>query len=281
MVEPRVSVVVPLFGDHRAARTLPAVCRAWLSQDIPCEIVIGVGTGAQLPDLGDDERIRFVPAVAEAAEPGPLRNVAAAAALAPTLYLGDADIVPLGTAFLTQALELSGGDQAVIQPWLYRLVERSDPPANLVLQAPGRVRACHVYAAPDGRLTPVDGEKFHWQGREYMIVEPPPEVAWFAADGSVWCPPPYHWGGILVDRKLFESVGGYCTRYNGWGCEDDDLIAKLDGRTRVLRAWRVARGLTCLHFEHPRTHTGTLGPNQEILARRLAAGVDAMIDEDT
>lgn len=280
MVEPRVSVVLPLFGDHRAAGTLPAVCSAWLGQDVPCEVVIAVGPATAVPDLGGDRRIRLVPADGVQAAPGPLRNVAAAAAHAPTLYLGDADIVPLGTGYLADTLDL-GRDQAVIQPWMYRLVDRSGPPPGLVLEAPGRGRACHVYAGPGGHLTPVDGENFLWQGREYMIVEPPPEVAWFTEDGSVWCPPPYHWGGILLDHKLFDTVGGYCTRYAGWGCEDDDLIAKLDGRTRVLRAWRVARGLTCLHFEHPRTHTATLRLNQAILAERLAAGVDAMISEDT
>src|SRR5215217_868764 len=113
MSEPRVSVVVPLFGDHQAARALPAVCRAWLSQDVPCEIVIAVGPGTPAPDLGGDPRIRFVSAVDGPSAPGPLRNVAAAAASAPTLYLGDADIVPLGTGFLAQAMDLAA-EQVVI-----------------------------------------------------------------------------------------------------------------------------------------------------------------------
>ena len=99
-------------------------------------------------------------------------------------------------------------------------------------------------------------------------------------DGTPWRPPPYHWGGILVERKLFDNVGGYCTRYSGWGCEDDDLIAKLKGRIPVLRAWRGARGLACLHFEHSRARAVTLPANQAILAQRLADGIDAMIAED-
>jgi hypothetical protein len=58
-------------------------------------------------------------------------------------------------------------------------------------------------------------------------------------------------------------------------------IAKLDSRARVLRAWRVARELTCLHFEHPRTHTAVSFPgNHAILDERRSAGAEAMIAED-
>ncbi|WP_203744020.1 galactosyltransferase-related protein [Catellatospora bangladeshensis] len=278
MLEPRVSVVLPLFGDHRATQVLPRVCRAWLAQDVPCEIVIGVGPDTEVPDLPDD-RIRLVFADQGPSAAGPLRNLAAAAARGSTFYLGDADIVPLGTDYLTRALEL-GRDRVVIQPWLYRLVDRSGTRDDLVLENPRFGRVCHVDAGPDGRLQPVGPERFLWQGRDCMIVEPPPGVGWNVREGSPWFPPPYHWGGFLVERKLFDDVGGYCTIYSGWGCEDDDLIAKLEGRIEVMRAWRAARGLACLHFEHSRTHTVTLPANQEILARRLDRGVDAMIAED-
>jgi hypothetical protein len=85
----------------------------------------------------------------------------------------------------------------------------------------------------------------------------------------------------LLERTTFDAVGGYCTRYTGWGGEDDDIIAKLEGHFPVVRAWRVARRLTCLHFEHSRSHTSAnIGANQEILAERRAAGAAAMIAED-
>ena len=49
----------------------------------------------------------------------------------------------------------------------------------------------------------------------------------------------------------------------------------------ALRAWRVARELTCLHFEHPRTHTAASFPgNHTILDERRAAGAEAMLAED-
>jgi len=282
MPVPQVSVVLPLFGDHRAAQALPAVCRAWLGQEVPCEVVIAVAAGTALPALGDgagDDRIRIVPADRGSISPGPLRNLAVSAARAPVLYLSDADVAPLGADFLGRALGLRE-DRAVIQPWMYRLVNPADAAKAEVFAPPDGGRACHVSTDADGRLTPVGGERFTWLGSELMVVDPPSGVGW-AEEGRPWRPSPFHWGGILVGREAFDAVGGYCDRYLGWGCEDDDLIAKLEGRAGIVRAWKVARRLTCLHFEHPRAHTFThVRDNQAILAERLAAGIDAMIEED-
>jgi hypothetical protein len=277
-----MSVILPLFGDHRAGRSLPTVCRAWLQQEVPCEVVVAVAADTVVPPLGDDvdpDQVRIVSAGTGPAAPGPLRNLAAAASRAPLLYLGDADIVPLGRDYVERALAFRG--QVLIQPWMYRLVNPSDLRDGMALQPPGRGQVCHVSVDGDGRLTPVGPERFTWLNPEIMVVEPPAGFVWRNEDGTP-CPAfPFHWGGILVDRATFESVGGYCTRYVGWGCEDDDLIAKLEGRASVVRGWRVARRLTCLHFEHPRTHTAaSIQANQTMLVERLVSGVEAMVEED-
>jgi hypothetical protein len=276
-----LSVVLPLFGDHQAIQVLPAVCRAWLAQDVPCEVVVGVAAGTRIPPLTDD-RIKIVWADGALTAPGPLRNIAAAACQAPVLYLSDGDVAPVGRDFAGQALKLLG-DQAVVQPWMYRLVNPSDALfATQPFERPGGGRLCHVFADAQGRLVPVGGEQFSWLGPELLAVEPPPGFGWRYEDGSP-CPAfPFHWGGILVRWATFDAVGGYCARYSGWGCEDDDLITKLTERVGVIRAFRTsARQLNCLHYEHPRTHTAThLRANKAIYGERLAAGVDAMIEED-
>ena len=283
MPVPQVSVILPLFGDHRAVQSLPTVCRAWLGQDVTCDVVVAVAAGTVVPPLGDradGDRVRIVPAGAGSASPGLLRNLAAAASRAPVLYLGDADIVPLGPDYLRRALEFRQ-DRVVIQPWMYRLVNPAAATAAPPLEPPGRGQFCHVSLDADGRLTPVGAERFTWLNPEIMVVEPPPGFGLRGEDGTPWRAFPFHWGGFLLERATFDAVGGYCTRYVGWGCEDDDLIAKLEGRAQVVRAWRVARRLTCLHFEHSRAHTAaSIRTNQAILAERRAAGVDAMIEED-
>jgi hypothetical protein len=286
-----VSVILPLFGDHRGADALPAVCHAWLAQELPCEVVIALADGTRLPPLGDgvsDGRIRIVAAARDSVSPGPLRNLAVLASAAPVLYLSDADVAPLGGDFLTRALEL-GADQAVIQPWMYRLVNpsqavRPGPVSAAPFQRPGGGRVCHVSVDEAGQLGPAgrERERFTWLSPDLLEVRPPSGIGWYNEDGTPWRAFPFHWGGILVRRETFDAVGGYCTRYSGWGCEDDDLIAKLEGKTGIVRAWKVAaRQLACLHFEHSRSHTFThITANQAILRARVTAGIDAMIEED-
>ena len=76
-------------------------------------------------------------------------------------------------------------------------------------------------------------------------------------------------------------VGGYCPHYAGWGCEDDDLLAKVALMTPVTVAWRADPALRCLHFEHHRPYaTPAFAANQAILALRLATGPAAMIAAD-
>jgi N-terminal domain of galactosyltransferase len=280
MVE--LSVVLPVFGDHRAIETLPAVCQAWLAQDVPCEVVVGVAAGTQLPPV-EGNRVRVVRADRAWTAPGPLRNLAAGAARAPVLYLSDGDVEPLSRDFAGRALKLLDG-KALVQPWMYRVVNPSDAAvgaADRPFERP-RGRVCHVSVDAEGRLTPVGGEQFRWLSPELLTVEPPPGFGWRYEDQSPCHIFSFHWGGIAVRRESFDAVGGYCARYSGWGCEDDDLIAKLDERIGVVRAFRAhARELSCLHHEHPRTHTSAHFPaNLAILTERLAAGVDAMIEED-
>ncbi|HEY8473297.1 MAG TPA: galactosyltransferase-related protein [Natronosporangium sp.] len=280
MWAPQVTVVLPVFGSHLAAQALPAVSRAWLRQDLPCEVVVAATRGTTIPPLGDDPRVRTIPADSTMNAAGRLRNLAAAAARGRWLYLGDADIAPVGDDYLSRAVALAS-DGVVMQPWLYRLVNAGELLDVDRFESPGRGRICHVIGDAAGRLTPIGKERFQWLGDGMMVVEPPPGYGWPGEDGRPWRPPPFHWGGFLLERAVFEAIGGYHAGYAGWGCEDDDLIAKLVGSTNVIRAWRVARQLTCVHFEHSRDHTWRdHAANKPKLHQRLAAGVEAMIKED-
>jgi hypothetical protein len=279
---PQVSVVIPLFGgaDINAIQALPAICHAWLQQEVPCEVVIAVTAGTPVPALPDGG-IHVVTAPRQLASPGPLRNLAVAAARASVLYLTDADVAPVGADFARRALALLNG-RPVVQPWMYRLVNPAEVTPGPPFERLGQGRACHVVVDAGGKLVPVGNERFRWLSPDMMVAEPPPGIGSSGADEIGWRPFPFHWGGILVPRETFDEAGGYCARYTGWGCEDEDLITKLDGLTGTVRAWRVAaQQLGCLHFEHPRSHTLThIRANQAIMAERLAAGVDAMIEED-
>ena len=283
MTQPDVTVVLPLFGTHFASQSLSAVTRAWLGQDVPCEVVVGVAGERPVPDAlrcHDGGRFRFVVASPDTDHSSPLRNLAAAAARASLLYLSDADVAPVGTDFLSRALRwLREPGDVVLQPWMYRLVNADEVLDVGEFRRPGRGRVCHVYGDKAGNLTPVGEERFLWAAADLMVVDLPRDVQPDIAGVRTWRPHPFHWGGFLMHHELFDSVGGFCEAYTGWGSEDDDLIAKLDGRANLIRAWRVDRATTCVHFEHDRTHAGH-ATNQTILARRRTAGADQMIDED-
>src|SRR6266567_4090874 len=91
----------------------------------------------------------------------PMRNLAVSASRAPLLYLGDADVAPLGGDFTGRALELLE-NRAVVQPWMYRLVNPDDVASWPPFERPGPGRACHVSVDAQGRLVPVGSERFTW-----------------------------------------------------------------------------------------------------------------------
>ncbi|WP_078893723.1 glycosyltransferase family 2 protein [Streptomyces sp. CT34] len=294
---PDVTVVIPLYGTHEGRSSLRAVTAAWLAQDVPCEVV--VATAGEIPvavaeDRDAHRRVRVVRAGAALRAPGLLRNAGATQARSPMLYLSDADIAPLGRDYLRRALRPAAAGRAFAQPWMHRLPgDLPEPgPHGPVDQRPdGNDPFCFVTAASDGSLRACDGERFVWEERSYgaqryptpMVFPPAAGLDPGMHDDYQWRAP-YHWGGLLLARRTFLEVGGYCPRYFGWGREDDDLLMKAGARGGVVRGWRADPSLACLHFEHRLSYGEAPSPewraNDALYARRAAAGADAAIEED-
>jgi hypothetical protein len=280
---PEVSVIIPLYGEHVGNSRLPLVVRAWLDQRVPPAVVV-VTAGEPRLDRGVTglPGVRVVVAPPTATAPGLLRNVGAASVTTPWLYLADADVAPLGGDYLTRVLDLAGGG-AFVQPamlWLVGPLPRR-PVAGWQLrdEPAGDERICFVTADARGALVRLPGERTMWENGAPMVLPPvgyedardAPEIDWR---------PMFHWGSVLLRRELFDAVGGYCTAYRGWGCEDDDLLVKLDGTTRVRHGWREEPGLRCVHFEHPRPYGDQFRANRELLRQRRRQGLAAMIAAD-
>ncbi|WP_170210360.1 glycosyltransferase family 2 protein [Saccharopolyspora antimicrobica] len=285
-----MSVIIPLYGQHRGQTSLESVSKAWLAQDVPCEVVVAVAGAIPVrlaADVDAHRVARVTRADGSARAPGLLRNIGARCARAPILYLSDADVLPLGRDFLTRAMKVAD-TAAFTQPWMHRLIGDSGPnPVDLRAPEPGQ--CCYVRATKDGRLKP--------QGDEQLIPQLL-AIGGVDIDAPTVIPPrvvfdqhptskgdwrvPFHWGGLMLERQLFENVGGYCRRYYGWGCEDDDLLVKVAARHTITRAWQVDTTLTCLHFDHTYPYRGTPERNANIAryTERLAAGPTAMIEED-
>lgn len=287
-----VSVVVPLYGGHTGRDALARTSAAWLAQDLPCEVLVGyVGDddAAGRPTPVDD-RVRVIRADPGLRAPGLLRNLAAAHARSPLLYLSDADVAPVGADFLARAVALAGACP-LGQPWMYRLLGGPDTVAMLQPRSRPAAAAgtfCFANVADDGVLHPVPGEHLEWKDRvrhgESVLA---PVVAVPAgverdADDRRETRAPYHWGGLLVERDVFAGVGGYCPRYRGWGCEDDDLLVKLAACGPVARGWQVDPSWACAHVEHGYFHAGSPDheANRAVFRARRAEGPEAMIAAD-
>jgi hypothetical protein len=279
---PRVTVILPLFGSHRAGQTLPTVARAWLNQDMPCEVVVAIAGDVPVAlDEGEfaDGRLRILRLPASMRAAGRLRNAAAAAARTPLLYLSDSDVLPLGPRFLRHALELlQDGGRVMVQPWLYRLMPGPDWQGVMSWTLPpGKV--CFVTSTVDGVLTPLPGERF--VRADKGLVRLPRGMERESDPWEQRVLSNYHWGSVLIERQMFHEVGGYCGEYSEWGSEDDDLLVKLRSRWPLVEAWRLGTVPAGLHFEHPRPYGGAdLAPNMDILNRRTAMGPEAMIRAD-
>jgi len=288
---PEVSVIIPLYGVHRGRSVLPAVVRAWLAQDVSCEVLVAA-TGqipAGLPrDLDAERTVRVLNDDDSLTTPGLLRNRAAAHARAPRLYLSDADVLPLGDDYVRRAIALAA-DDVFCQPWMHRLSGDIGHGERFGLARTPTYRFCFVRAVANGSLHPVGGERFRMRrpggalpDNDVLAVLPPlSDLVAGVPEKQQW-EVAFHWGALLLDRGLFADLGGYCRGYRGWGSEDDDLLVKVASRHHLTRAWRIDPTLACLHFEHPRqpVEKNQAIANRALYHERIAAGADAMVTED-
>jgi hypothetical protein len=248
-----VSVLIPLFGAHRGVQTLAAVCAGWARQDRPCEVVVAVAGRAPVPATGSVRLVEVDPGLSA---PGVLRNLAAERAAGDWLYLSDADVRPVGTDYLARAFRLAGTG-VLAQPWMFRRIGAApvgsgeDLAWDDQLRRLSATRCCFVRATGDGGPGACADERYGRQDGTLMVL-PPPVLP--VPDGELRWRPPFHWGGMLLRRDLFGAMGGYCTGYVGWGCEDDDLLAKVGANAAVTLGWRADPSLRCLHYEHARPY---------------------------
>jgi hypothetical protein len=277
-----VSVLIPLFGRHRGEQVLDTVCAGWARQGAPCEVVVAVAGDAAVPTHGHFRLVEVDPALSA---PGVLRNHAAGQAAGDWLYLSDADVRPVGADYLARALRLADNG-ALAQPWMFRRISAApfrvgsdDLGWDGELQRLSVTPCCFIQDPVEGTAPqPCTDERYVWEDETLMVI-PPAGIP--LASGELRWRPPFHWGGMLVRRDVFDAVGGYHTGYVGWGCEDDDLLAKIGARVSVTVAWRADPTLRCVHYEHARPYDDPgFAANQARLVQRLASGPEAMIQAD-
>lgn len=225
---PDVHVVIPFRDRAKGLRTrnLLACLQALRDQDCDASVEVTVVEADREPGVRDlieswVDRYLFVHKDGLFNKSWTVNvGVAGAARNAPAVCVLDADIL-VDRAFVTRNLDrLRNGSHGTHLPFRWSL-SLDEPSTRRAIAA--RVRAGRP-DVPDAAL------------RGLLLREAP--------GGCVW-----------IRSEVFHAVGGFDERYEGWGGEDDDVIARLD------RAAGVARfDDHLLHLNHPRpdmTRDGT------------------------
>lgn len=71
---PEASVIIPLYGSHRGRSVLPTVARAWLMQDVSCEVIVATpgrhSVDMMLDDVGAEPNVRVLAGDVAVTAPG-------------------------------------------------------------------------------------------------------------------------------------------------------------------------------------------------------------------
>ena len=301
MIKNKISVIVPLYGNFDERRTLLSVQSILNQKNIDLEVVISEqGISPKLGSLFDSKiKYTFKPHNQEASgdfNPGMIRNIAVAESNGEFLYTNDGDIIFLNPNYLNLCLDQLNKNSrlAFKKPLMRRLpLDNFEEFWNRVQQNGIESAICSLDLSQE-YLATIDGIL-----RELKVVRKntPEQVKVFTAsmenfrrylaDPSLKGKEPTMWsenlhcGGNFFRRQQFESVGGYCSLFLNWGCEDSDLQWKI-GEKYGLEFFPTKKEFEVLHLDHPK---GYFSPekwkmNEAIENERKRRGIDQVIAED-
>lgn len=259
-----VSVIIPYkhdgFYETRLGATLKSIENQEGCDDLEI-IVFEVGQGKSL-ELSDYDVKHFLLEHSSHFNPALPRNSGAKMAEGETLYFNDADIFlqnPTYLASLEKRLEENKGC-FLTSPKLLRLCRREFDNFYSRLMTKGFKNFLDELKNPQPYLITLDNESelvvFEKEegGEQEVHLADKQDFNEYINSGLEGEEPRFwtlnvHRGGLMVRKDNFERVGGYCTGYKGWGCEDEDLIWKLN---HFLKQLKIEESV--LHLDHPRDY---------------------------
>jgi|GEM_PF-1698948 len=297
-----VSVIFPVYGNFYTDRLLLAIASARAQKGVDIEIV--VSEQGESPKLKDklDPSIKYLFKKRDHKKgegdfnPGETRNDAVTNASGEFIYTNDADAIFMNEHFLEKSREILNQNHDMV---LHRPPMRKLPIENLEEFKKGAekngiqatiaslnlrneflattddkkrdVRVSIANSEGDLRVRTTSMEEF-----ERYIADPSLK----ANDHVIWSES-MHYGGNLMRREQFESIGGYCEQYVNWGCEDTDLQWKLKN-TFNLQFFPKIEEFTVIHLDHEKRYVvaETVDRNEGIFTRRRQGGTYQAIKED-
>ena len=288
-----VSVVIPVYGAFSQTEMLKYVLAQWKSQTIKPEIVLseqtpGNGKWKGIAAAVNANYIHSSPTRSSLTfhyNIGRVRNLGIHLAHGRLIYCTDADVMPLNNDFLEQLCKRYRPYHVYYRPFIYRILKKTIPALLSskckALRSGYRGRFCYA-AYKHGEISPVPEVRRTWFGWPWVcrMDEYNAEKDRNFSLNSIY-QPAVHWGGTFIAKDALAKIGGFSEVYHGWGCEDNDLHFKLASLYQMEPIGKHLKGVSMIHFEHPRYHVKTLyNANAICYSGRLRRGVLHMIQTD-
>ncbi len=297
-MEDKISVIIPLYGDFDSERVRISIDSIKAQRGVDVEISVAEQSlSPQLNDVRDITYIHKNPVLSSDGFliPGLVRNIAAKNSSGNFIYNNDGDIIFGDPNYLQNLSGLMEEDneRCLYQPSMRRLPLDNFEDfktrfakggiqaavADLDLSQPygatfseNFVRVRHFKKEIDGNLeisvaTQKDHEAYH--SGENKGKEP-----YFYTMHM-------HAGGVLMRRDQFETIGGYCQDFAGWGCHDVDIQYKL-GTLFDLKKIHEISDLEVIHLDHKRNYftNPRWEKNKSLLTKRQSLPIEDITSFD-
>lgn len=290
-----LSVIMPLYGDFDIRRVLIAIKSAILQKAVNLEVVIAEENSfPRFTPIGFPEQVKYVFTKTShcrrgSLAPGRVRNLAACTSQGEFLYNTDGDVVFYHDNYLKDLLTMlkEKPGSAFCRPRMRRLplecfeAFRKNVNARRLRSALNLLDFVGLYGVRCGNFG-VDIKAFKkWEsGREKVFLYSETDHIEYTKNPALEGEEPrystlaVHAGGTLMSREQFESVGGYCEEYIGWGCHDADIQWKLECRYNIEKIPEEDR-FSVLHLDHSREYFSKEGwaKNRKLQKSRKQKGV--------
>ena len=302
MAKPNISVIIPLYGKCDKQRLKPVLDSILWQSRISLEIILAESNQAPtLQELAEVLAIKYCflrhHNPEELFSPGRIRNYGILNSSSDLLYISDGDVVLKNRNYLTDLFcEYRNKNGSPLRwPPMRRIPFEFTKGFIENVSCLGLDMALDVLdynqeyiAVPPGESYPlcVVKRKKMTETGQIFTIRPDyyrqyfEENLWRGLEPLIWNQI-VHIGGILMSRKQFYAVGGYCEKYTGWGNEDIDIQWKLSNFDPIEYI-TADPDFEVLHIDHDKPYLSheTWAPNKIRLEQRKKQGVMVSTKQD-
>lgn len=292
-----ISIIIPIYKNFDGSRLKISIDSLKNQKDVNLEII--VAEQSEYPTLNSKEGISyvFVPQGKHIhANPGFVRNQAAKVVKGDYIYNSDGDIVYMNPFYLAEILELikTGKEVALCRPSMRRLPIEDFNVFNSIYEKCGLQVALNSLNIEEPFNAKVPGSKNSIgfikkkeSGRIKTFLYSDSDFEKYKSNVNLQGSEPQyftlavHAGGTFMEKKQFDSIGGFCERFNAWGCHDADLQWKLRKKFNLIEFPNLPE-YEVLHLDHERVYFNKKIWNENLKLQKLRRekNIDEIIKED-